>query len=86
MLCSISGLCDKDIISLCDGTKIGTVSDVEFDTKTGKIAYLIICGKQGFFGMMNKAQDIKISWCDIEVIGDDTILVKCGREKKPDCK
>lgn len=81
MLCSISGLCDKDIISLCDGTKIGTVSDVEFDTNTGQIAYLIICGKQGFFGM-NKSQDIKINWCDIEVIGDDTILVKCGRDKK----
>ena len=36
---------------------------------------LIICGKQGFFGVVGKTEDIRINWCDIEVIGDDTILV-----------
>ncbi len=77
MQCSISSLCDKDVISMSDGTKIGTVGDVEFDTQTGCVTCLIICGKQGFFGMVGKTDDIRINWCDIEVIGDDTILVKC---------
>ncbi|MBR5497865.1 MAG: YlmC/YmxH family sporulation protein [Clostridia bacterium] len=76
MQCSISSLCDKDVISMCDGTKIGIVGDVEFDIQSGCITCLIICGKQGFFGV-GKTSDIRINWCDIEVIGDDTILVKC---------
>ena len=80
MKCSVSSLCDKDIISMCDGTKIGTVGDVEFDTESGCITALIICGKQGLFGMMGKTEDIRIEWCDIEVIGDDTILIKCDEK------
>ncbi len=76
MKCSISSLCDKDVITVENGLKVGTVTDVEFDTSTGSITALIICGKQGFFGMIGKTEDIRINWCDIEIIGDDTILVK----------
>lgn len=81
MKCSISSLCDKDVISVCNGTKIGTIGDVEFDTCTGCITAIIICGRQGFFGAFGKTDDIKIDWCDIEVIGDDTILVKRDNSK-----
>lgn len=80
MKCSISSLCDKDIISMCDGTKIGSVGDVEFDTETGCITALIISGRQGLFGVMGKTEDVKIDWNDIEVIGDDTILIKCNEK------
>lgn len=76
MKCSISSLCNKDVITVENGIKIGTVTDVEFDTSTGCITALIICGKQGFFGLVGKTEDIHINWCDIEIIGDDTILVK----------
>ncbi len=77
MRCTVTSLCDKDVITVCDGMKIGTVGDVEFDCETGCITALIICGKQGFFGMVGKTEDIRIKWSDIEIIGDDTILVKC---------
>ena len=76
MKCSVNSLCNKDVITVKDGMRIGTVSDAEFDTETGCITALIICGKQGFFGIVGKTEDIRINWCDIEVIGDDTILVK----------
>ena len=76
MKCSISSLCDKDVISIESGRNIGSVSDVEFDTCTGCITALIICGKQGFFGLVGKTEDIRINWNDIEVIGNDSILVK----------
>ncbi len=75
MKCSVVRLCDKDVISVCDGMKIGVVSDVEFDTCTGAITSIVIGGKQGFFGM-GKTDDICVNWCDIQVIGEDTILVK----------
>lgn len=83
MKCSVNSLCDKDVISVNDGMKIGTVGDVEFDTETGCITALIICGKAGFFGMVGKTEDIRIEWCNIEVVGDDTILVKCT--EAPSC-
>lgn len=76
MKCSINSLCDKDVISVETGSNVGTVSDVEFDTCTGCITALIICGKQGFFGLMGKTEDIRINWSDIEVIGNDSILIK----------
>ena len=76
MKCSINSLCDKDVISIESGRNIGTVSDVEFDTCTGCITALIICGKQGFFGLVSKTEDIRINWSDIEVIGNDSILIK----------
>ena len=76
MKCSISSLCDKDVISIESGRNIGSVSDVEFDTCTGCITALIICGKQGFFGLVGKTEDIRINWSDIEVIGNDSILIK----------
>ena len=76
MKCSISSLCEKEVIAVCSGAKIGTVGDVEFDSCSGCITALIICGKQGIFGAFGKTDDIRIDWCDIEVIGDDTILVK----------
>ena len=76
MKCSINSLCDKDVISVETGSNVGTVSDVEFDTCTGCITALIICGKQGFFGLMGKTVDIRINWSDIEVIGNDSILIK----------
>ena len=75
MKCSVVRLCDKDVISVCNGCKIGVVSDVEFDSCTGNITSIVICGKQGFFGM-GKTEDICIPWCDIQVIGEDSILVK----------
>lgn len=76
MKCSINSLCDKDVISVETGSNVGTVSDVEFDTCTGCITALIICGKQGFFGLVGKTEDIRINWSDIEVIGNDSILIK----------
>ncbi len=80
MNCTISGLCEKDVICIGDGSRIGCVSDVEINAQNGCVTALIISGKQGLFGM-GKTQDIRIAWCDIDVIGEDTILVKCSCPK-----
>ena len=76
MKCSVTSVCNKDVISITTGMKLGCVGDVEFDSETGKITSLIIPIKQGFLSLPGKGEDIRIGWCDIEVIGDDTILVK----------
>ena len=75
MNCCVTDLCEKEIINLKDGCRLGNVSDVEIDTVTGRLTAIIICGKNKLFGLGGRTADIRISWEQIEVIGDDTILV-----------
>ena len=66
---------DKQIVCVKSGTIIGNVSDLEFDSESGKITALIIYGKAQFFGLFGKENDIIIPWEKIEVIGKETVLV-----------
>lgn len=75
MLCRITDLRYKEVVNVCDGRCLGCVSDVEVDTVTAKVVSLIIYGRCRLFGLFFREDDITIHWCDIEVIGEDTILV-----------
>lgn len=77
MNCSITELRNKEVINAKNGCRLGCVSDVEIDTCSGCIVSIIIWGKGKCFGLLPREEDIKICWKDIEVIGDDTILVCC---------
>lgn len=58
------------------GTVLGFVSELEIDTETGSVANIIIFGKQRLFGVLGREEDIQIPWQNIEVIGNETVLVK----------
>ncbi len=73
---STCDLRDREVINLCDGTKLGCPTDFEFDFRDGKITAIIISLSNGFF----HNNDIVIPWCKIECIGEDTILVKLSTE------
>ncbi len=75
MNCFITDMHEKEVINLCDGTRLGNVCDVEIDTCTGCLVSVIIYGRSKFFGLFGREDDIKICWNEIKVIGDDTILV-----------
>lgn len=77
MNCSITELRNKEVINTKTGCRLGCVNDVEIDTCSGCIVSIIIWGKGKCFGLISRDDDIKINWKDIEVIGDDTILVCC---------
>ena len=77
MICRMYDMRDKDVINLTDGTNIGTVGDVELDTATAKVISIVIYGKLKLFGLAGREEDIIVKWSDIEVIGEDTILVRC---------
>ena len=47
----------------------------EIDTVTARVLSLVIYGRLRFFGLLGREDDIIIKWQDIEVIGDETILV-----------
>ena len=66
---------NKEVVNVKDGTKLGFIDDVEFDTVTAELTALVIFGKARFFGLFGREEDIVITWQDIEVIGEDTVLV-----------
>ena len=67
---------NKQVVCIHTGDVLGYVGDIEFDIKNGTIDSLVIFGKNRAFGLFGKSQDIIIPWCDIEVIGEQTVLVK----------
>jgi len=75
--CRVADLCEKEVIFIKDGSRLGCVCDVEVDTSTGKLLSIIVFGRTRFFGLFGREEDICIPWCDIEVIGEDTVLVGC---------
>ena len=77
MVYSFNDIRCKEIINIKSGCRIGFPDDVEFDSCTAKICRLIVFGRARFFGLFGREEDIGIKWCDIEVIGEDTILVSC---------
>lgn len=78
MSCRISDLRDKQVICMCDGTVLGLVCDVEVDTCTGCLNAIVIYGRSRCFGIFGREDDIIIPWCEIKVIGCDTVLVSCS--------
>ncbi|MCR4780362.1 MAG: YlmC/YmxH family sporulation protein [Ruminiclostridium sp.] len=86
MLCTFDDIRNKEIINIKSGRKIGYADDIEFDTCTAKICRLVIFGKAKLFGLLGREDDISICWSDIEIIGEDAILVTCDMPiltKKP---
>ncbi|MCR5485506.1 MAG: YlmC/YmxH family sporulation protein [Clostridiales bacterium] len=79
--CCVTDLRNKEVINRNDGCRLGNVCDVEVDTCTGHITAIIIFGKARLFGLLGHEDDIRICWSDIDVIGDDTILVSRRPER-----
>lgn len=73
--CRIADLRHKEVINIKDGTCLGCVNDVEIDTACAKLVAIVVYGKLKCFGLLGRQDDIVIRWEDIEVVGEDTILV-----------
>ncbi len=83
-LCSTAELREKEVINLCDGERLGYVTDLEIDVCDARVISLIIPGEIGFFGCP-KGEAIVIPWEKIECIGEDTILVKVNASEVCRC-
>ena len=90
MLVRFSALRCKEVINLCDGARLGYVSDLELEAESGRVLSLVVPCPGKFFGLFGSAGDYVIPWPCIRRIGDDLILVdaelnECrrSREKRP---
>lgn len=75
---SFSELRCKDVINVCDGARLGMITELEFDSCNGQICSLILCSSTGFFSFKQEHK-IVLPWNRIECIGDDAILVKLSQ-------
>jgi len=75
MLCRVTDMRNKEVINICDGCRLGCVDDVEIDTCNACLVAIVIFGRPKCLGLLGREEDIVIGWKDIEVIGEDTVLV-----------
>jgi len=75
MLVRFSELRCKEVINLCDGARLGFVSDVELEEENGHIRCLIVPCPGRFFGLFGSGANYVIPWTNISRIGGDLILV-----------
>lgn len=76
MVTKFSKLREKEVINICNGKRIGCVSDIELDLNTGRVLRLVIPKSGKCFGFSTVKNTLYIPWQNIEKIGDDTILVR----------
>lgn len=67
---------NKEIINVTNGVKVGYVDDIIFDTQKAEVISIVVYGRHRFFGLFGRDEDMTINWEDIEIIGEDTILIK----------
>lgn len=79
MQCRIADLRSREVINVCDGKRLGYISDILVDTACGRVVALVIPGPCRCLGLFLPGDDILIRWECVKQIGDDFVLVeKCG--------
>ena len=81
MVCSLAELRDKEVINIKTGAKLGYVDDVEINLESATVLALIVYGRPRFFGLLGRDEDIIIKCTEIEIVGEDTILIRTKEEE-----
>jgi len=76
---STADLREREVINLCGGEKLGYICDFEIDADCGKILALIVSSNN--FSLFGKRDEFVIPWCNVECIGEDTVLVKIAKSE-----
>ena len=71
----------KEVINICDGSRIGFINDAEIDMITGKVVALIVPGPCRFFGLFGRESDYVIPWQCVKRFGEDIVLVDVNLEQ-----
>lgn len=81
-ICSINELKQKEVINICNGKRLGFVCNAEFEIPSGQITAIFVPLENKCFSF-GKIEEFLIPWCNIEKIGEDTILVKVDHIPPP---
>lgn len=85
MMVRMTELRCREVINICDGCRLGFVTDLELDCTGGNVVALIVPGKARLFGLLGREDEFVIPWNCIRRIGGDIILVEVelDRIRKP---
>ena len=76
MECRIEDFHYKEVVNVCDGQRLGYVSDLLFDGATGQVTALIVPGPCRMLGLFWHEDDYILPWECIRRIGGDIVLVE----------
>ena len=82
MTCRMDDMRNKEVINVRDGVRLGNVCDIELDIQNANVCAIIIYGRPRLFGLMGREDDVVIRWDEIQVIGDETVLVDCNVRRR----
>ena len=80
MDCRIEDFHYKEVVNVCDGQRLGYVSDVLFDIATGQVTALIVPGPCRMLGLFWHEDDYILPWECIRRIGGDIVLIEVPGE------
>lgn len=75
MLNRFSELKNKEVIHVCEGSRLGYINDLTVDLDSGRVTNIIVPGPCRFLGLFGREDDYVIPWGCIRRIGEDIILV-----------
>lgn len=81
MMYKLEDLKIKSVINIRNGSNLGFIDDIVMDISSAKIISLVIYGRKKFFGILGREEDVLVNWDDINMIGDDVVLVNIDRLK-----
>ena len=71
----------KEVINLCDGQRLGYISDVLLELPEGRAVALVVPCPCRFFGLFGRREDFVIPWGAVRRMGSDIVLVEMEPEK-----
>ena len=71
----------KEVVNVCDGCRLGYVSDLELELPDGHVCAIVLPGPCRWMGLLGHDGELVIPWQCIRQIGADLILVEIDREK-----
>ena len=66
----------KEVVNMCDGSNMGNIIDLIFDTTCARITGLVVPAEKSFLNIFKNNSDIFIPYKCIRKIGTDIILVE----------
>ena len=76
-------LCDlkqKEVINICDGQRIGFITDLDFELCNGCITHVIVPGPCKVFGLFGREEEYIIPAECVKQIGADVVLIEANLE------
>lgn len=73
-----SELCEKEVVDISSGAKLGYIDDIIFDERTAQISEMVLCGKGASFRLFTRDVGQRLPWRSVKIFGADTILADAG--------